>query len=69
MLRIGRMVINASKIVKVVRDDKAKVTTVFFDNGSTAKFKKHGEVVWTYFKSNVLKTIAAPAVASRYRSY
>jgi hypothetical protein len=58
------MVINFAKVTRVVRDDKAKNTTIYFDNGSKAVFKKHGDAVWAQAKRNSTVSVAVPSSSS-----
>lgn len=65
MIRVGRIMLNPAKIVKVVNDGRTKTTTVYLENGIKASFKKHSDKVWAHFKGSATN-VAAPAAAASY---
>ena len=49
MVRFGRIVFNEEKVVSVLRDGKAKVTTVTLEGNKVHKFTKNYQEVWEHF--------------------
>ena len=68
MLQIGRILINPSHVVKVLRDAKRKTTTVTQVDGVTSKFsEKYFEEAFTAFGGSTARYKAASRSSSRSR--
>ena len=50
MVQFGRIILDPDMVCSVVRDGKAKTTTVNLTNGGSHTFSKYWKEVWEHFK-------------------